>query len=115
MLAVLKLMIFLLLYPKGGGLWAHVLSDIISTLLFNIYDVYIYLNVHTRVWCSEDTFQELVLSNHHVGSRGSSVVRLSSRCLYPLGHLDSSRIDEVNRGGKGEGRGSRQPDVLVYN
>ena len=77
-------MIFLLLYPKGGGLWAHVLSDIISTLLFNIYDVYIYLNVHTRVWCSEDTFQELVLSNHHVGSRGSSVVRLSSRCLQVM-------------------------------
>lgn len=53
------------------------------------------------VWRSEDNCQELVLFFHNDNSRDpTQVVRLSSKCLYLLGHpastLYSVLLDVIN-------------------
>lgn len=51
----------------------------------------IYVFICTRGWSSKDTFQQSILSSHHVDPRdGTHVTRLGSKFLYLLRHLEGS-------------------------
>lgn len=54
--------------------------------MYYLFTVYVLVCAH--MCKSEDNFPELFLCFHHVGSGvQTQVVRLGSKCLYPLGHL----------------------------
>jgi hypothetical protein len=46
--------------------------------------------IMVHVWRSEDNVEALVSFFYPISSRdGAEVVKLGSKCLYPLSHLDS--------------------------